>query len=52
LPLETQAERAAKAGVSHRTQKKLDALARHAPSLFKQVQAGKKKVDAAYKEAG
>jgi hypothetical protein len=45
----SQAERAAKAGISHRQQKKLDALARHAPSLFKQVQVGKKKVDAAYK---
>lgn len=50
--LETQPERAAAAGVSERTQRKLDRLARERPELLERVQAGLLSVHRAAVEAG
>jgi hypothetical protein len=50
LRVDTQTERATKAGISRRTQQKQDALARKAPQLLADVKSGRKSTDAAYRE--
>lgn len=52
LPIDTQAERAEAAGIGERTQRKLDALARHAPHLLDRVKNGAMSAHAAAIEAG
>jgi hypothetical protein len=43
-------DRAQQAGISERTQRKQDALARQRPDLLEGVRAGQKSTDAAYRE--
>jgi hypothetical protein len=50
--LDSQADRAQQAGVSQRTQRKLDALARRAPALLAEVRAGRLSAHRACVEAG
>jgi hypothetical protein len=52
LPEQTQPARAAAAGVSVRTQRKLDRLANVRPDLLEEVRAGRLSAHAAAREAG